>query len=523
MQTVEAAFTAEERDSVRKIAQNLQISWKHDSTLGNRTFTIGVSTIGGSDIIGINPGAIGSPGNYKYFDESAYALSLAWERGFNMPTGGINVAMAEAQLDNTSGRFTPRFMGGGSELFTAIVPRGPAIINAGFNYGGVDTVIPQFAGVITEQPSVDTRSKQVKLKMMDYVNFFQNRFLDHAVMFTGQRTDEVIETLFRDELGMSTAQYRLDYGINVIPFGYFAPGSKFSDTISQLVEAENGHLYQDEEGIFRFENRQHWDESPYTDVQRILLTAQVLDAEAPNQDHLINVVEIRAAIREKRSGEEVYNLPAESSIEVPPSSSVDQFFEFSDPVLELTAPTAGGTLSYYLANTASDGTGTNVTSSVSVTNLETFANSVKYRFTNSSINTVYITEFVLGGRVARHTSDLYYRDQDDSSVTAYQEKILSIDNNFIQNASWAQSYARMILNDFSEIENLQRLTIRAIPELQLGDLISWQGKYWRIFDIKTTLDPSNGFVQELLLLQRTITTYFRIGISTIGGTDLIGA
>ncbi len=128
MQTVDAAFTAEERDKVRKIAHNLQVSWKKETTLGNRTFTIGVSLIGGNDIIGINPGAVGSPGNYRYFDESDYVTQLAWERGLHMPTGGMTMALAEATLDNTSGRFTPRYMGGISELFTSILPRRPAII-----------------------------------------------------------------------------------------------------------------------------------------------------------------------------------------------------------------------------------------------------------------------------------------------------------------------------------------------------------------------------------------------------------
>jgi hypothetical protein len=129
------------------------VSWHRQSTVGNRTFTIGVSTIGGNDIIGINPGAVGSPGIYKYFDESQYLLSLAWERGLNMPTGGLVKALAEARLDNTGGRFTPRYMGGNSELFTAIQPRKPVKISAGFNYGNADNFLPQFAGIITNQPS----------------------------------------------------------------------------------------------------------------------------------------------------------------------------------------------------------------------------------------------------------------------------------------------------------------------------------------------------------------------------------
>lgn len=520
MQTVSSAWTAEERDAFRSIAHNLQVSWKKDSTLGGRTFTIGVSLIGGNDIIGINPGAIGSPGNYRYFDESAYVTSLAWERGLNLPTGGLARALAEARLDNTSGRFTPRYMGGMSELYTAEPLRSPFIIQAGFEFEGVDQVIPQFAGIITKQPYIDVRRKELRITGADYIDFFENRYLDQELMFTGQRTDEVMETLL-GTLGMSTAQYDLDTGINVIPFGIFTKGRQYSGIFHQLAEAENGHFYQDEEGIFRFENRQHWDSSPFNEIQRVVLTGQVLNAEAPTDDHLINVVEISATVREKQPLQTIFSLPSLSALVIPGGSSVDKFFEFQDPVLELTDPTSGGANSFFVANSLEDGSGTDMTSSISFSNLGTFANAVKYRITNSSDITVFITQLTLGGRIAKKVSDLYYRERDDSSVTAYQERPLRIENDFIQNEDWAESYSRMILEDFSEIEKLQRLTIRAIPELQLGDLVSWQGRYWRVFDIKSTLDPFVGFIQELTMLQRTITTYFRIGISTIGGTDKI--
>jgi hypothetical protein len=520
VQSVAAGWTAEERDPVRSIAHNLQVSWKKFSTLSARTFTIGVSTIGGNDIIGINPGAIGSPGNYKYFDESQYVLGLGWERGLNMPLGGLTKALAEAELDNTSGRFTPRYMGGNSELFTAILPRRPMIINAGFDFGGVDQVIPQFAGTLNYAPEVRIRNKTIRLRAADYVDFFQNRYLDQEVMFTSQTTDTVLETLMTN-MGMNTAQYDLDPGINIIPFGLFEKGTRFGDIINQLVQAENGHFYQDESGIFKFENRQHWDSSPYTQVQRIILTGQVINAEAPNMDHLINVVEIKAQIKQKQPAQTIFNLPALTFITVPGNSSLDQFFEFQDAVLQLTDPTNGGANSYFVANSASDETGTDLTSSIQVNNLGTFAKSVKYRFTNTSSYTVYITQLVLSGRVAKHTSDLYYRQQDDSSVTAYEEQPLRIENDYIQNESWAASLSQMLLTDYSDVENLQKITIRAIPELQLGDLVSWQGRYFRIYNIAAQLNPSVGFVQELTMLQRQITSYFRIGISVVGGTDKI--
>jgi hypothetical protein len=520
MQSVSSGWTVEERNSVRKIATNVQFSWHKQSTLGSRTFTIGVSSIGGNDIIGANPGSIGSPGNYKYFDETDYLLGLSWERGYNMPTGGMTKALAEVRLDNASNRFTPRFMGGRSELYTAQPLRAPFIINAGFNFG-VDQTIPQFAGLITEQPEINMRSRVVRIRGTDYTDFFSNKYLDHEVMFTAQTTDTVMENLLTGTLGMTTSQFDLDPGINIIPFGLFEKGSNMSDLFHQLAEAENGHFYQNEAGIFKFENRQHWDSAPFTQVQRIVLTGQVIQAQAPNDSHLINVVEIRSPIRQKQPLQTVFSLPSLSSILIPANSDSEQFFEFQDPVLALTDPSNGGSNSYFIGNTASDGTGADSTSSLSFKNIGNFAKAVKYRIHNSSSVDVYVTQLVLGGRVAKQTGDLYYREQDDSSVTAYQERVLSINNEFIQNADWAASLSRLLLNDFSDIENIQQLTIRALPELQLGDLISWQGRYWRVFDIKSNLDPSYGYVQDITLLQRTITSYFRIGISTIGGTDKI--
>lgn len=511
MQTVTAAFTAEEKDSVRKIAQNTQISWHKYNTLANRTFTIGVSTIGGNDVIGTTPGAIGSPGNYKYIDESAYVMSLSWERGLNMPTGGLTKALASARLDNTSGRFTPRYMGGNSELNTAILPRRPMIINAGFNLG-VDVTIPQFSGILDKQPRVDINNRQVNLSAADYADFFQNRYLDTEVMFTSQRTDQVLATLMGTQ-GLSTAQYDFDYGINIIPFGLFEKGSRLSDVFDQLVEAENGQFYQDESGIFKFENRQHWDGSPYNTVQKLILTGQVIYAEAPNDDHLINVVEVNSKVYQKQPNQVLFSLSTPTLI--PGSTDTTIFVNFDDPILALDDPT------YWVVNTSSDETGTDISTSVTLKSVSKFARAAKIIFTNSSASAGYMTNLTLYGRPARVISDLYVRSQDDSSVTAYEEQPFRIDNDYIQNSDWANSYAQMILNDFSEPEHLQRITIRAIPELQLGDLISWQGRYWRVFNIATSLDPDSGFTQELTLLQRTITTYFRIGISTIGGTDKI--
>lgn len=524
MQSVSAVWTAEERDKVRLIAQSLQVAWKKQTLTGPRLFTIGISTIGGGDGIDIVPGAVGSPFNYRYFDESAYLTSLEWERSFNMPIGGLTKALGGAVLDNTSGRFTPRYMGGNSELFTAILPRRPAIVGAGFNINGVNQTIPALTGTFSKQPEVDSRSREVHVQLADYLDFFENRYVDRSAVFTAVTTDVVIESLLT-QLGMATSQYNLDPGINVIPFASIDTGAAFKEVIQKLVESENGNMFQDEAGKIRFENRQHYYNSPYSNVQRIITTAQVIDSKAPDDDHLINTVEIKSNIREKAINQKIWSLSSPTII--PGNSTVEIFADFTDddgtmPVLSVDRPLYAvdeATTSAYATNVFDDNSGDTNHSAIYLKSFSQFAASYKMVFANSSTTPTFITALDLWGRPAKVTSKIDLISKRGISITAYEEHPLTIDNEFIQSLDWASSFAELILEDFSHIESLQTITILAIPELQLGDLISWQGHYWRVYGIRSKLDPSAGYTQEIDILQRTIRSYFRIGISTIGGTD----
>lgn len=515
MQSVNATFTAESRDRTRKIAASQFVSWKKSFDPLITFFQVGVSTIGGTDIIGSsNAGEVVTEWDrYQYFDESDYIMALDYERTLKMPVGGLARALADGVMDNNSGRFTPNYAGGNSELSTAVIPRRPIKINAGFNYGGINHLLPQFIGLFTKQPEIDLRRRQMRWQAADFVDFLANRFVDQTSMFTAQRTDQVLENLLQAQ-GLSTAQYDLDLGLNTIPFGMFETGTKLGDIINDLVEAEMGHFYQDEMGVLRFENRQHWGSSPHTTVQSIIYTADVIDAKVPDQDHIINVIEIKGKVRAKQANQLVFKLGV--PLEISANSDVEFFANFDDPMLEIDEP-------LFIANDASDGSGTDRSASVYLRSSSEFAESAKYTYHNNHSSTVYITELTIYGRPAKVTEEIYFRQQDDSSVTAFEERRLSIENNYIQSKSLAETLALRVLQDFAEVENIQQITIRAKPQLQFGDLISWQGRYWRVFGIKSIIDPSYGFVQELDLLQRTTVAevYFTIGVSTIGSTDII--
>lgn len=525
MQSVSDAFSVEEVDSVRKIAESVQFAWKKDYLSTIRFFTIGVSTIGGNDIIASMVAAQTAWNKYNYTDESSYLLRLSYERELNMPIGGLTKSIADIQLDNTSGRFTPRYAGGTSALYTAVdKPGRPVILNAGFNYGGVDNMIPQFVGLTSGQPRVNSRDRSVDFKAFDFMDYIQNAYVDKTAMFTSQRTDTMLQTALTG-LGFATSQFDLDTGINIVGFGLFETGQKWGDYVNKLVQSENAHIYQDEMGVIKFENRQHWSSYPYFNVQRVITTSQVIDSTTPNTDHIINVVEIKASPRDVLDTQLIWSATgyAGSGVIALPAGNTELWANYDDPIYRVDTPIAslGPGYSTYKANTRTDGTGTDVSSSVSIKSIDNFAQTSKIVFTNSSGNIAYLTVLDIYGRPARKTGDIYYKEKVDSSVTAYGEQPLLIENDYIQSSDWAKSFAGMILQDYARPENLQDITIRAVPELQMGDLISWQGRYWRIYGIRTQIDPAVGFVQELKLLQRNIVTYFRIGISTIGGSDKI--
>lgn len=512
MQSVDAAFTAEAKDTTRKIAHNLQLSWKRSFNSANVPFQIGVSMIGGTDFIGNSSASITSAWNrYQYSDESAYVMQLSWDRKLSLPLGGISIARANASLDNNTGRFLPDYLGGSSELFTAIQPKKPMIINSGFNYDGIDNMVPSFIGILDKNPVINLSNRRVDLSALDFLDFLNNRRIDDKAIYTGQRVDQMLDDIFRNKFNLGTAQYELDMGSDVIPFAALEPGTKYGDFVNKIVQAELGHLFQDEAGIIHFWNRQKWGTSPYNQVRDIIYTAQVLDVETPGDDHIINVVEVTAKPRKKTSGATLYTLV--TPIELQPGTN-DVWVDFDNPVISAGTPS-------HTANQNSDGSGTNDTGNVPLTGQSVFIRTAKYTFNNTTGRTSYITALTITGTWATEVDTIYRTNQDDSSVTAYDEKVVSINNEYIQSESQANSIIALILDQFAEQENLLKMTIKAKPQLQLGDLISWQGNYWRIFGIETSLDPSSGFIQTLDLVQRNINVYFTIGVSQVGGGDQI--
>lgn len=513
MLSVPTDYATASAQTVRRPTAKALISWdrQFDNTID--IFTIGVSTIGGSDIIGGTPDVILYWDQFVYTDETDYLMSLEIEREQTEPIFSVSRSMLDTTLDNTSNRFTP---GGGSAIDDYILPRRP--IRAYLGFYGVSYTAQTFVGEVVEYPEISTERRTVSLHARDFMERIWNYPLEETQMYVDKRSDELILLLLQ-QFGLTEDQTNLDVGLNVIGFAYFEKGDKLGPIIQKICEAELAWFYLDEDGVVVFENRTGWlsRTTPVLDITDSIVFSEKI----PSKSNIINVAEIHAKPREVRAEQPVWSL--DSHIELP-SGETTVFVDYDDPMYSVTDPTAGGATSVFQITAASDGTGQDYSSQVSLSWTD-FAKSSKAVFTNNLGFTVYLTRLDIWGQpakvIGKDEEGIYFRYQDDTSVAAYDEQPARIENDFIQDAAFAETIATILVEDRKNPGNYREVTIQGRPQLQVGDLVSRNGIDYNIQRIRCRLTQSEGLIQELTLVQRTIQPYFRIGISTIGGDDII--
>ena len=478
-------------------------------------FTIGVSTIGGTDIIKGDGDVIQEWDKYQYDDYSYRVMSIEVTRQ-EEAVNSVALAMADITLENHDNYFSPD---AGSAIADYILPYRPAKLYLGFGNENV----PVFTGLTEKMPTVDEKRKTASFHLIDFMYSLFNRPLDRTIILETARTDEALEVLM-DVAGILPTQYDFDIGFNIINFVYFEKGTKFGNAVRELMEAEMGRFYMDEAGVIRFKNRQNYSSTPVWYFDK----SNVLDIKTKTQDDIINVVEIKADVREVQALQKYWEL--QQAVLIPAGGSVDIWADFDDPVTDVDDPVqvASATTSSFTASTSSDIENGNIVSTgISVVTTQ-FAKSFLMTFSNSNGYDAYVNVLELWATPARIVKQIYLREQDDVSVADYDERVLTIENNFINNEGDAYSKAHIILDDWAQYGGISELTVKGNPALQIGDAVGctiegYAGTFVISKIINKFLFTGNGvqFIQILTLKKRTFQSYFTIGISTIGGTDVI--
>lgn len=505
----------------------LKLYVSFDKTLSSGNFfTLNQSQLNGPDILkfAASNADTQSWDFYNYVDYSDRLVSVNWERTLQFPYQ-IQCGMTDFTVTNTDGFFTP--LNPNSPIGMNNLPSRPMKIAAGFNYTGSIEMVPQMVCTTDGLPVIQNGSKTADYHAIDFLYSICEQTLKTTINMQNARTDEVIAAILQS-YGLSATQYNLAPGRYRIPFVFFDVGDSIGDALKKLVQSENGFMWLDEEGVVRFVTSAAM--ASETDVQAKLSDYQIMSLENGNLTDIVNHVKITAEVREVQEYQEVYTKSDSSdSVStslwvVPAGGTFTISCGLADPCYDVVAPTLGhaSSVSWFKAKTDN---GNEVLQGVTATGVLS-SRAYEITFTNTNTYAVEITEMKLWGEPAKVIDVLDYDAYDDESVEKYGEHILEItDNQFFQTYTQANSYARTLIRQHSEITRTVKATIKGDFAFQLLDLIEVEatgGAFDGIYQILVIkYEYSNNRLNTVLTLNgaKVEDGMFTLNISQLNGED----
>lgn len=503
--------------TMRKLAWQCHISFDKTYLPSVDFFAVGNSgsAVGGPDLIPGSNSVVQEWDKYQYQDYSDRVISIELTREVEQ-VSSVTSCYGDLVLDNHDDMFTP---GANSPLDPYLLPYRPIRLYMGF-YG---VVIPVFVGLTDATPVVDDKKKTVSFHLTDFLFSLFDKPLDEIVLATNVRTDEALEQVF-ESAGLLASQLMLDRGYNELNYFAVNKGTTVIEVLKQLMEAEQGRLYMDEQGVIHFKNRQNYLSEP---VMTFDAYNNIIGASRTREDSIVNVVEINSELRALQANQKVFELT--TATEIPSGTSVEIWATFSDPVstVDPVVYVDSATTSSFTVNTLEDGSGSANSTDVTLTADDVFSTSYKMTFTNASTTqNLFVTNIQIYGTPYSVVDTLYVREQDNTSVGNYDERVLQLDNDFFQDRSQAQSKAQILLDGYSGFAAVQQLEVKGTPQLQLDDplRIDIFGRIETVRITKIEMGMSDGvFDQTLRVKSFTPRSYFRVGDSgsSVGGLDYV--
>ena len=440
---------------------------------------------------------INNADSFAYFDESSRIIRIEYERTLIEPQGGTSIAICDIVLDNTDLRFTPDK---NATIGTAIRPNRPLKIFIGFNVQGQDKTIPIIEG-LTLQPREDKLRRTVTITAYDYLRWL-NEKPQETTVYTNQRSDQIIADIL-SRAGVGTTNYSLDQGLNTVGFAWFEKGDTAGERIRKLVEAEEGIFYQDETGILRFENRDKYSQAPHNAVVWTIESDDIIDWKQDYSSRIINRVIVKGKPRSVKGESEIWRDGLEEQV-AGSGGSITIWANFEDPVSDITQPAATTDITAF---TQTGGIGTDITADISIVMTE-FTKTAKLVITNNNASAAFINFLRLRGTPATVDYEVEEVFEDTNSISDYNENQINIDNEYIDDRTFAANIAQNIVRRHRYPTERIILTVRGIPQLQLRDRIRVYDrdilayKTYRLTRIQGILE-GGSFIQHLTLREIT--------------------
>lgn len=490
MQTVTQSFHDRAQGEIVPLDWGVSISFSKEFDDSVEFFTFDQSEFNGIDLLAPNDdNPIQQWDYYEYVPYTNRLISMEWTREIEFPYS-VSAAIGDFSLNNFDDYFTP---GSGSPIDEFILPKRPVRLYAG--YTGTET-LQQFVGITEKAPIRDENTKIVSFHALDFLSVIFTLELNETIAMQDVTTDVVLAAIFT-QFGISPSAYSLAQGRNRIPFLFFERGKNAGNAIRDLMQAEMGNLWIDEQGIIRFEQRLQPVETPVM----VFDSGNVIDISSTGEDQIINYVKITSEVREVQNFQPIFSNAREPGtafvqvgdvFTIPANSSRPFASDLEDPALTAEEPTLGTETdnSWF---TAVDSAGNPVTSNISVTGSVLNTNQFITFIQNNNSFPIIIDQMEVWGEPAKIVNTINYTAKDTDSIAKYEEQVLEINNNFFGNYSNCDSFALTVLDAYSEHDPVIEMTVKGDFSLQLGDIIdvdarSFVGEY-KVTSITNVIYP----------------------------------
>lgn len=324
----------------------------------------------------------------------------------------------------------------------------------------------KFAGLVQSiVPSAGQYSgnKAVQVTATDWLDeAATSRLLDKGIIIeTDQRANDLVDTLVTSAVSRQPDQTDYDEGISVFSYAFDnLAGKSCLAALKDTVLSELGFLYikgstVSPGGVLRFESR-HTRPKIGAVAYTFDNTQSVLTASRARDD-LINKIYVTVHPRSigADSTSVLWELTTTTSVpNIAPGATLYLTAPFTEASInayriggeELTTPVAG---TDWIANTASDGSGSVITGDTTYVIDQADANSARLKFVNNGLVTAYLTTVQLRGKTVKDVSATVVSATDSASQTKFGELDRKVDMVFEDDPVLASEAAKWLLHIFA--------------------------------------------------------------------------
>jgi len=407
-------------------------------------------------------------GNFvgDYDDLTINTKSVHFSRGKSNELGKAEVGQCSVVVNNANGLYSPS--NSGSALYGNLKPKRP--IKVYYSSGGTDYNL--FYGYIEEIiPHPHWGEKDCEIIATDGLDFLSRHDMSTALYkdtLTG-----TIHGYILDDAGWSATMRTLDTGQDTVPYWY-GHDVKARFEQEKIDDSEQGFSYVDGSGNFRFEDRHHRSTSTHQTSQGTFDNTMVQISYNLNPRFVYNEIKATVTPFELQPQTELWRLEETPSIAIGDTLvwwGYSQYFvdEWVTPVATID----------YKANSASDGSGTDMTSDIAITTSK-FAKAIKLSIKNNGSVPAYITLLKVRGTWYDDQTKVTRKASDSTSQDAYQKRTLNIGGEYMSDADQAQDLVNYAIGKYKEpraelsmtVMNQDSTTLTQILSREISDRIT---------------------------------------------------